>query len=125
MSVPDNEPWKMTAKLWYGRMNQIKGTEVQARFTRSSSSESINRMESLTAMRFDVHGAATKRLELAKKGEIKLSKEEVDDLLDQLATQVTHQMVVEKAMREGYPVPEEVLADYPDILTPTPQAVTA
>lgn len=115
--LPDGRkhPWQMTQAEWNGAMNEAAPARGPGSLTRQSGSAEAARAREIERLKFGVRDAVRARLNAAQKGEIKIGKEEADSLLEVLETPITHREVVEKALREGHPVPAEVLAEYPEI----------
>lgn len=109
------EPWQMTAKEWATERDAVRPNVAQSRFTKASSGEAIGNHERLQHLLYGVTDEARQRLNDAKDGKVKLSRDEVDELMDRINTPVHHADVIAKAVAEGKPVPPEVLADYPDL----------
>lgn len=112
-------PWELTQKEWYAERDRIRPCTAATRFHdgwRHSASEAVKNSERLQWLLFGVTQDASDRLNAASRHEIQLTPEEVDDLLDRVNTRVTHRDVINKALREGWNVPIEVLSDYPDLI---------
>jgi hypothetical protein len=124
-SSAQKEPWQMTANEWNKAVDNIRPETVQSRVTKASASEAIFRAKEGERLRYGVTAEASKRMTEAQKGTINLSKEELDALDDRLQTRVSHKDVIEKALKEGRPVPEEVLSEYPDLAAKQTRATPA
>ena len=111
----EKQPWQMTQAEWDKTREDIKPNIAQSNFTKSSGSKAVARIKELTNLTYGVNNAAKEKISLAQRGDIKLTQEEADNLLEQLNTPVSHKQVIEKALSEGKPVPPEVLADYPEL----------
>lgn len=88
---------------------------VQSRFTRASGSQATGNMTRLQFLLFGVRDNDRGTLAAAAAGTVKLSREEVDDILGRINSPIRHRDVIEKALADGLPVPVVVLADYPDL----------
>ena len=115
------EPWEMTRTEWEAEREDIRPRNAQENFTRHSASQGIAQAARLKALLYGVNDAASAKIKAAQKGEIKISKDEAEELLEQINEPVTHRRVIEKAMAEGKPVPPKVLADYPDLQPKEPE----
>lgn len=111
------EPWQMTRSEWAAERERVTPDTAQSRWTRGSASQAIAKMERLLWLLYGIGDKERAILKQAQKGEIVLSSEEVDDLMERINTNDPHRFVIEKALAEGKPVPPEVLADYPDLLS--------
>lgn len=114
-SSVSKEPWEMTAKEWDNERENLAGKNRQENFTRKSGSEEVARLNNLKNLLYGVTDEASSKMKQAAKEEITLTPEEVKRYDERLNTPVTHRDVVEKALSEGKQVPENVLADYPDL----------
>lgn len=109
------EPWQMTREEWTHSHEATKPDNLQTDYSRRSKSEAVAKFNEGERLRYGVVKYASERVEAAIRGEIELSREETEVLMDRINTLVSHKDVVEKALSEGKPVPPEVLADYPDL----------
>lgn len=107
------QPWQMTKEEWNRERESVRPDYVQARFTKGSGSQAVASANRLQFLLFGVRSAEKNRLDAAAAKEIKLTRDEVDDLLDCINTPVSHYDVVVKALAEGCPVQQEVLSAYP------------
>ena len=118
------EPWQMSRKEWDAAREAVRPNVAQSRFTNASASEAVGNHERLQNLLYGVTDSARQRLRDAQDGKVKLSRDEVDDLMDRINMPVHHADVVAKAVAEGKPVPAEVLAEYPELAaTEQPQPV--
>lgn len=108
-------PWAMTAAEWDSATDRARACNAQSNFTRNSGAEAVAMAKESERLRFGVRSCDTARLNAAIRGEVKLSPQELEALTDRLQTRVTHRDVIAKAVKEGMPVPAEVLAEYPDL----------
>jgi diguanylate cyclase (GGDEF)-like protein len=116
VSVSERDaPWRMTKAEWDRAREASRPNTAQSNNTRHSASEAQRDLDRVQWLTYDVKAAARQRLEQAEQGGIKLTPDELDDLDWELHTPATHRDVVEKALREGRPVPEKVLEDYPEL----------
>jgi hypothetical protein len=114
-SPTDLAPWQMTAVQWNRARSEVQPIGGQSNFTRASASEAVSALERLEVLLFGVRDEAKRKLRAAQRGEITLSPDELEVIDDELRTRVCHQDVIAKAVREGCPVPEHVLAEYPEL----------
>lgn len=108
------QPWQMTSAEWnagYRRNDGHIGT-----FTRSAGNAQAARFARDEFLRYGVTDWASEKMNAAMQGEIVLTPEELSAIEDRLQTPVTHRDVVAKALSEGQPVPEHVLAEYPNLV---------
>lgn len=110
------QPWQMTRAEWRAAREEVRVSGVPERVTRGSGSDMVWRIERLEWLIFGVRDHIRARLNAAQKGEVKLNDGEAEDLLELINTPVDHRDVIEKALREGCPVPSGVLAEYPDLI---------
>lgn len=113
------QPWQLTRLEWSNARDEVRVSGVPEHITRRSGSEMVRRMEKLEWLLFGVRNHIRERLHAAQDGEITLKEGEADELLELINTPVDHRDVIEKALREGCPVPSAVLADYPDLVVTT------
>lgn len=126
MDPSRKHPWQMSSAEWNQAREDLRPNGVQERVTRNSASNDIARAQGLERLLFGVRDAVRDQMLAAQRGEIKLSREEADVLLELINTPVSHKEVVEKAIREGLPVPSSVLEEYPDLVVKaTVEAVVA
>ncbi len=102
-SVP---PWHMTHAQWDAA--HAVGGELAV-------DEAEARAHYLAFLAYGVREADEQQLALAHAKMISLSREEVDVIQARLSLPVTHLDVVRKALSEGQPVPQAVLADHPEL----------
>jgi len=114
-SETQKEPWQMTAKEWNSAVESTRPEVAQSRPTKNDKSTAVSNGIKGEVLRYGVAENAAERLRAAQRGEIDLTPEETDKLLERVNARVTHKDVIEKALAEGKPVPAEVLADYPDL----------
>jgi hypothetical protein len=105
----------MTSAQWNRARSNVQPNGGQTNFTRASASEAVSALERLEVLLFGVRDEAKRKLHAAQRGEITLSPDELEAVDDELRTRVCHQDVIAKAVREGRPVPEHVLAEYPEL----------
>jgi predicted RNA methylase len=115
---PVKQPWQMTLQEWDTAVNTERNGGSIGGFTRNAGSQMAARFEQLEVLRYGVIQWAREKFAAAQKGDIKITKEELDEITERLDTPVTHRDVVNKALLEGKNVPKEVLADYPDLCAP-------
>ncbi len=113
------QPWMLTSAEWNKKRSEASPSGSQGNFTRASGNEAVSRATLLEWLKFGVNDDARLQLNRAEAGEIKLTRDEVDHLLSQINTPVTHEAVVAKAVREGLSVPANVLAEYPALTQPS------
>ncbi len=106
------QPWKMTKKQWNAERERIRPNVAQSNFTKASGSQAATSMKRLEWLTYGAKKDAQDKLRAAERGEIKLKRDEVDDLLEEINSPVSHEDVVRKAIREGKQVPENVRAEY-------------
>ena len=83
-----NEPWQMTRKEWYDAKNNDRAETFGSSGKRNGAAETAARIERKARLNYGV----------AENGE-----------------PVDHRQVIEKAIADGKQIPDEVLADYPDL----------
>ena len=93
-------PFEMTSAEWYRAYSATSSGGVQERITRSAPSQMVAEFRSRDALRFDARKSVSRRLEAATRGEVRMS---------------SHRDVVVTALKQGLPVPPEVLAEYPGL----------
>lgn len=120
---PVKQPWQMTLQEWDTAVNTERNGGSIGGFTRNAGSQMAARFERMEELRYGVIQWARDKLVAAQKGEIQITKEELDEITDRLDTPVTHRDVVNKALVEGKSVPKNVLADYPDLCAPAQRNV--
>ena len=91
MTAP-KPPWQMTRAEWNAEREKSAPNTAQSRFTRSSGSEAVRKFERFMFLRYDARPS------------------------DGYA--VRHRDVIAKALSERRTVPAEVLAEYPELVTP-------
>ena len=116
----EKEPWEMTAKEWESARENAKPNTAQSRPSKNDASTAARRMSDVERLTYDVRKAdqaAIKEYAAAIKQGRKpsISDAEARDIIDRINTPVFHRDVIEKALKDGKPVPAEVLADYPDL----------
>lgn len=109
-SVP---PWHMTRVQWEAAHTAPGAVPVD---------DAEARAAYLAFLAYGVREADEQQLALAHAKMISLGRDEVDALQARLSLPVAHVEVVRKALSEGQPVPQVVLADYPE-LSPADAAV--
>jgi len=114
-TTEEKKPYEMTAEEWNNERERLRAETRQEKFTKRSGAEELARINKLQKLLYGVTDEAKQKIEQASKGEIKLSEQELETYLNRLNTPVTHRDVVEKALKEGKKIPEEVLKDYPDL----------
>lgn len=87
------EPWEMTRGEWQNEWDKNRAETFDTKNRKSGASASIARIERGKFLNYGVAGEMTS-----------MGRERPD-----------HKQVVEKAIREGKPVPPKVLAEYPDL----------
>lgn len=102
-SVP---PWHMTRVQWEAA--HIAPGVVQV-------DDAESRAAYLAFLAYGVREADERQLALAHAKMVSLGRDEVDALEARLSLPVSHLEVVRKALAEGQPVPQAVLADYPEL----------
>lgn len=108
-------PFEMTAAEWCRAYSAASSGAVQERFTRSAPSQMVAEFRSRDALRFDARKSVSRRLAAATRGEVKMSSHRANRLLSILEQPVRHRDVVVTALKQGLPVPPEVLAEYPGL----------
>lgn len=108
-------PFEMTAAEWCRAYSAASSGGVQERFTRSAPSQMVAEFRSRDALRFDARKSFSRRLAAATRGEVKMSSHRANRLLSILEQPVRHRDVVVTALKQGLPVPPEVLAEYPGL----------
>ena len=83
----------MTCREWEAEVEKARPNIAQSKFTRSSGSTAVQRYQ---RMQFLKYGART---------------------VDPAFIRVKHVDVIIKALADGQPVPAEVLADYPELVS--------
>lgn len=116
-TVKQKEPWEMSSAEWNKVVEGLRPETAQSKFTKSSGTEAVRRIAEGERLRYGVTTEASEKLKAAQKGEIKLSKGELESLTDRLETRVTHADVIKKAIKDGKPVPASVIAEYPELKT--------
>lgn len=104
-SVP---PWHMTLGQWEAAHTAADAVPAD---------DAEDRAAYLAFLAYGVREADEQQLALAHARMISLGREEVDALEARLSLPVTHVEVVRKALAEGQPVPQGVLADYPELVS--------
>lgn len=112
------QPWQLTLEAWNSEVSANKAGSGIGVPTRNSGSEAATRFKRLEFLKYGVTDWAREKLVSAQRGEIKLTQEELAEITDRLDTPVSHRDVIDKALSEGKPVPQAVLADYPDLSAP-------
>jgi hypothetical protein len=87
-AVDAKEPWQMTRKEWYDAKNNDRAETFGSSGKRNGAAETAARIERKARLNYGV----------AENGE-----------------PVDHRQVIEKAIADGKQIPDEVLADYPDL----------
>ncbi|CEE62073.1 Helicase. putatve [Xanthomonas citri pv. citri] len=109
-------PWEMTLREWDAALAETRpGAESAAALAA--------KMEHAEYLRYGVTDWAREKLERAQRDEIKITSDELAEITDRLNTRVSHRDVIDKALAEGQPVPQAVLADYPDLSAPPERRV--
>lgn len=90
------QPWEMTRREWIDEWDKNRAETFDTRNKRSGAAASIARIQRGEFLNYGLKGEKTA-----------VGYERPD-----------HRQIVEKALREGKPVPQEVLRDYPDLLKP-------
>jgi hypothetical protein len=114
-STAELAPWQMTSAEWNRARGDVQPNGGQTNFTKTSGSEAVSAIERLEVLLFGVRDEAKRKLQAAQRREITVSADELEAIDDELRTRVCHQDVIAKAVREGRPVPEHVLAEYPEL----------
>lgn len=109
------QPWEMTLDEWFTARNKLRPDFVQSRHTKASASSAVADIKQLEFLLYSVGDADRALLKKVQEGEVKLSPEDSEALVERLAEPVTHRRVVEKALAEGKKVPVNVLGAYPDL----------
>ena len=109
------EPWEMTKGEWEEAREGVKPDTAQKNFTRRSEAEATARHKELERLLYGARDEIKTKLKDAQAGKIKMSSEDAEELQEILNTRIKHKDVIDKALKEGKPVPEEVLKDYPDL----------
>lgn len=109
------EPWQMSRAEWEGAREATRPEVAQSNFTRASGSQAAAQLREVERLTFGVSKEASERLRAAAKNGERIPAAELDALMERVNTRVSHRDVVEKAVRDGLPVPAEVLAEYPDL----------
>ena len=108
-------PFEMTSAEWYRAYSAASSGGVQERLTRSAPSQMVAEFRARDALRFDARKSVSSRLAAATRGEVKMSSHRADRLLSILEQPIGHRDVVVMALKQGLPVPPEVLAEYPGL----------
>lgn len=106
------EPWQMTRLEWERARAAIRPETFGSSPGKASISAEQSRMSELQRLIYGVPDEAIARMREAGAGKITLSPDELESVQDRIDTPVRHRDVVEKAIQEGKPVPESVLAEY-------------
>lgn len=115
------QPWQMTCNEWVmAREACRRGTGVPAKFTRGCSSEFILADQQREFLAFGVSKGARTLISALQRGEKRIPQDctrlAADIAIERLETPVEHRDVIRKALREGLPVPDHVIAEYPHLL---------
>lgn len=113
--APRKEPWEMSQAEWESAREATRPDVAQSNFTRASGSQATAKLREVERLTFGVSEQASERLRAAAKNGERIPTEELDALMERVNTRVSHRDVVEKALREGKPVPDAVAREYPDI----------
>lgn len=116
-------PWQLVKKNWEQELASSRAGTGIGGFTRGGGNELAAKMARAEFLRYGVSDWARDKLAAAQSGSIKLSPEDLAAITDRLETSVSHRDVVDKALGEGKRVPQEVLADYPDLNAPVERHV--
>jgi len=108
-------PWEMTRAEWEAAREQARPNNAQSNYTRASGSEAAARISTVESLLYGVYDDAQAQLKSAVAGEIELTPDQVESLMERINTPVQHRDVIAKALREGQPVPDNVLTEYPDL----------
>jgi len=119
----DAEPWQITLQAWNSEIEANRAGSGIGTMTRNVGSQAAAQAERLEFLRYGVTDWAREKLQAAQRGEITLTQDELGEITDRLETSVTHRDVIDKALGEGKPVPQAVLADYPDLSGPAERHV--
>lgn len=109
------QPWEMTKAEWDKERAAIRPETFGSSPAKASVAGEVGRSAALKRLLYGVHDEASAKLNAATKGKLDLSPDDVEELQSTLNTPTQHRHVIEKALSEGKPVPENVLADYPDL----------
>lgn len=96
-----DHPWQLTEAEWNAERSRLRPNFVQERVTKHCASQAVAGMKRLEWLLFDVHAEPRARLEAARKGEIRISREEADDLLDLIHSPIRYSDVVARAIALG------------------------
>lgn len=110
----EKQPWEMTRAEWFAEYGRFAPETVQSNFTKRSGSEAVHASSRREFLRFGVCDDARRRMLAAQRREICLTPDELDEVDQRLRTPVSHEDVVQKAVRMGLPVPDKVLVAYPE-----------
>jgi hypothetical protein len=117
------EPWKMTLQDWNREISVNLAGSAISDTKRNSSSVVVSQIKRLEYLTYGVTDWAGEKLGAAQRGVVKLTTDELTEITDRLERPVTHRDVIDKALTEGKPVPQEVFADYPDLSAPAERHV--
>ena len=95
------EPWQLSRMEWNAERERIRPCYVQEEFTRRSTSEAVRHIQRLEWLLFGVNAEASAKLKAAARGEISMSCEEAEALLEQINRPVTYDDVINRAARLG------------------------
>lgn len=109
--APAQEPWQLTAAQWATAREDGKPSPTQPA-TRESATA---RAEEIKRLNFGVTEEIAQKIHDGITGKQKVTPEETAALQSRLHNPVTHRDVIAKAVREGKPVPDVVLNEYPDL----------
>lgn len=110
------QPWKMSGQEWSSEMDATRSDYVQQCVTKNSGSEMAARFARKDFLLFGVMEEAQRMVAETRAGTRTLTPLEREALIERLERPSTHEDVVAKAVREGLPVPFEVLKEYPEVM---------
>jgi len=95
------EPWQLSRAEWDEERSRLRPDYAQSNYTSKSGSEAVARQKRLDWLLFDVRKDDSALMRAARNGEVTLSHEDAEDLLDRLQQPVTHADVIARALRLG------------------------
>lgn len=105
-------PWQLTRAQWEAERERIRPDVAQSRFTSATASQMSRAAARLQWLIGDVHRVEREQLARATRGEITMSREDAEEILERINARVFHHDVVAWAQANGRDVPPEVLREY-------------
>lgn len=119
--VVAKEPWMMTRAEWDKAKDDNRPNVVQSNFTKASGSQAVAQIKRLEYLLYNVGDSDKALVKALQDGSKTITEKERIELIERLDYPITHERVIKKALSEGKPVPQEVLADYPELTKTTPK----